>query len=300
MAPMRHHRRARKGHSARKAHSAPAKPLSKVQRKQVKAIVKGQAETKRSIWFQDYNNGTVSTRATGLFGTRGFATQNSVITNNETDILRLIPNVAQGIDTYTRIGDRINPIGLNVKGTIRVNQNRFNVLAGTDIDVYIYVLQHVSLKDYAGLYARNDWTQLLDLGQGLTKKFSGEETDPKLPVASQYYKVIHRKKVTLRYGGSVYNGTTPPEASNYVALANSHTWHGDYSMSLGKYLPKTLKYPEPGADPNPVVTASPTNSSLFMCMGFVNWYAPSNWTASSSVYSYIEQTYTAELLYKDT
>lgn len=285
----------------RKARRAPAKTLTKVQRKQVKAIVKGSAETKRSCWFQDFNNGTLSTRATGLWGTRGFATQNNVTTNNETDILRLIPNVSQGIDTFTRIGDRINPIALNVKGTIRVNTTRFQSTAQlpTDLDVYIYVLQHVALKDYNNLYAKNDFNQLLDVGQGFTKKFGGEETDPKLPVASQYYKVLQRKKINLRYAGQQAQALTPPTVANYVSQANSHTWHADYSMSLGKHLPKTLKYPEPGADPNPVISASPTNSSIFMCMGFINWPNPSNWTADSAVLSYIEQTYVAELLYKD-
>lgn len=278
----------------------PAKALSKPQRKAVKAIVKGSAETKRSMWYQDFNGGSATTRATGLFATRGFAVQNSVISSNETDILRLIPAVAQGTDTFTRIGDRITPIALNVRGVIRVNSGRLNAVAPTDVDVYIYVLQHVGLKNYDDLYAKNDFNQLLDIGVGSTKEFTGEETDPTLPIANSYYKLLKKKKITLRYSGETSQpGLTPPTVGNYVSQANAHSWHASYSMSLGKHLPKTLKYPEPTASTNPVIPAAPTNSSLFMCMSFVNWPNPSNWTSFGSTLAYIEQTYTSELLYKD-
>ena len=131
----------------------------------------------------------------------------------------------------------------------------------------MYVLQHVSLKDYTNLYSQNDFSQLLSNSNGSTRAFLANAQDAIDPVAKQYYKVCLKKKITLRYaGGITYDGTP----SGAVSIANAHTWKGSYSLNLTKFVPKKLLYPEATVATS-YAEDTPTNSSLFMCMGFVDF-----------------------------
>ena len=207
---------------------APSKSLTKNQKKAVKNIVMAQSETKRVAYYQTYRDGVAPVTAPdiGTQGAMGWAVQNNIITNNFTDILQLIPMVTKGDDDWNRDGTKISVNGLNVKGEIRVRNSRtFPALASTNVDVYVYVLQHVSLKDYTNLYSQNDFSQLLSNSNGSTRAFLANAQDAIDPVAKQYYKVCLKKKITLRYaGGITYDGTP----SGAVSIANAHTWKGSY------------------------------------------------------------------------
>jgi len=263
-------------------------------------LVKGQAETKRATFYQTANNGTVTTPATGIFGTRGWAQQNNNIVSNATDILQLIPYVAQGINDWNRIGQKIRPVSLQVKGAVRVNALTYS--AGnqfpTNLHVDIYCLSHVSIKDYNSLRGSNDFQTLLVTGEGTTKQYSGEALDPHLPVNTAQYKVLARKRITLKFAN--YLGTTGPVgAPTYgaVSIANSGQWYADYTIDLTKHLPAQLVYPEATLPvPLPTVDDAPTNCAFFMAMAFVSEV---NSDPPETVRFSLEQTYVASMLYKD-
>lgn len=260
----------------------------------IKKVVRAQAETKEANFYQSLNDGTSPARSSGAFVTRGYSTQNNEILNNNTDILQLIPFVAQGNADNQRLGEQITPTSLTVKGQVRVRKaNVLDVNLPTDIKVCIFVCQHVSLKDYTNLYASNDFNQFLETGENSTNRFYGNSVSIKQTVAKQYYKVIKRKVLTLRYAGVTnYTGGT----AYAVSEANSHNWFAEYSFTLGKHLPKTLKYPENSV--TSVAANVPTNSSMFMCMGFYNQDELSN-LADVTTSTLLEQFYVSKMTWKD-
>jgi len=167
-----------KSRGAKKGKRSPVKKVAKVappMRRAIQQIVQGEAETKRATFYQSANDGTGTNIATGLYANRGWAVQNNTITNNTVDILQLIPYIAQGTDDWERIGDRLRPVKLGGKGSVRVAQALRATVATntTNLHVCMYVLQHVSLKDYTNLRAQNNFGQLLETGEGTTVFFNG-------------------------------------------------------------------------------------------------------------------------------
>lgn len=282
--------------------AADRKSLSRPEKREVLRLVRTQGETKSTAFYQSFNDGTTTARATGIYGNRGWAIQNSTITGNNTDILQLIPFVAQGTDDMNRIGQRIQPVSLTVKGSLRIKLAQItNSYVPADINVYIFVLQHVSMKDYTTLYNNNDFTQLLDVGDTTigTVAWKGDPQNPGMPVTKQYYRVLQRKVVKLRYAGANLYGVPPPPIQPMgVSIANSHTHYADFSLNLTKHIPKTLMYPESGPLIPALVGNTPTNSSLFMAMGYVDWTNPSD-TNNNVTTSVLEQTYVSQLKFKD-
>ena len=270
--------------------------LSKPMRRAIKQVIATQAETKRATFYQTANNGSSGAIATGLFSGRGWAVQNNTITNNTTDLLQIIPYLAQGTNDWERIGKTVRTVALNVKGSVRITGSLVNAIGtpGTNLVVYLYFLQHVSLKDYTNLRARNDMTQLLETGEGYNAPFLGNTLDPHQPVANEWYNLLTRRKIVLRYGGAALPGgtlTTP------VSVANAHQWYADFDVNLTKHCPKKLVFPEDDVSLPPTVYNSPTNSSIFMCVGFVDESQGS--PGSTLVRPWLEQTYVSSYLYKD-
>jgi len=271
--------------------------LSKPMKKAVKTLIRGEAETKRTAFYQSANNGASGAIATGNWSDRGWAVQNNTITNNTTDLLQIIPYVIQGTNDFNRIGKSIRVMSLNVRGTVRVLGSLISNIGTpmTNLDVYIYVLQHVSLKNYTDLRARNDFSRLLEDGEGSGKNFLGNALDPFQPVSNQNYSVLQRKRIQLKYGGAALPGgtlTTP------VSVANAHQWSAEFNFNLTKKCPKKLTFPDDdNGAVNPLVYNSPTNSSIMMVIGFVDEQVGN--PAGSLVRPWLEQTYVSSLTFKD-
>ena len=167
----------------------------------------------------------------------------------------------------------------------------------------IYVLQHQIYKDYDSFYNNNDFKQLLDTEEGGTTSFQGSPHNEVMRVADQYYKVCHKKIITLKYAG-INALIAPTEATQPtpVSIANSHTWYSTFTMNLTKNVPHVLKYPESGSTSDPVSLNAPTNTSLIMCMGFVDEAGQNAFNNPSMPWAskaYIQQTYVSQMLYKD-
>jgi hypothetical protein len=255
-------------------------------RQMVKRVVSGIAETKHVTWYSgDTNN--------GAFSGNGYGNQNSKITSNATDIKRLIPYVAQGISDNQRIGEKIRPVSFIVNGSVRLNDGTINQLDAQfrdDVVVVMYVLQHVSLKDYGNLVKGNDFTQLLRTGENTTVPFQGLVAESQMPVEDAYYRLLKKQKIRLRYAGAKPASVTGVPQNMYVS--NTDSYYADFSMNLTKHLPAQLKYPEGNA---PVPTLNdPTNSSIFLCLGFYNMDGTT--TIDGDI---ISLQYTAQLKFKD-
>jgi len=277
----------------------PVAKVSKPLRRAIKQIVRGDAETKYTAWYQGVNDGTVTTRSTGFFSTSGWSVQNQAIALNETDILRLIPQVLEGTGDYNRIGTKIRPVSLNVKGQLRVKLANVLLYSPAAFTVDLFVLQHKRLRNYEQLYSANNFGELLDTGEGGTIGYQGISVNAGMRVSPQNYTVLARKRITLRYNGLQNTGA----AASQVSIDGSHTWYAEYSMNLTKHLPKVLQFPDDttaGAPTPPRVTNAPSNSSIFMCMGYPSWYNNSiNSSAATSNNVLLEQTYVATLGFKD-
>lgn len=273
--------------------------LSPPMRRAVKAIVRGDAETKHTTFYESFNDGTITTRASGFYSARGWAVHNQSLTSNPLDILQVIPYVIQGTGDTNRIGSKIRVANLKVNGAVRVSIDRLSLLNLTNVKVVIFVWQHVSLRDYTNLYANNDWSYFLEDGEGNTRTFNGEQQNLAMRVNSQTYKICVRRVIPLKYAG-----LTPPSAGGAPAgIANSHVWKADYSFDLTRFVPKVLTYPEVNGtiSPPPQTLNAPTNSSLAMSVAFLLDNNPSNTAGTPyTALPLIENTYVSEIGFKDS
>lgn len=303
--------------AAKKA--ADAKSLSRVEKREVKRLIRGAGETKMVAWYYGSDNSYGSNA--GALSQTAYIAQNNQIISNTTDILRLIPKVVEGTAENQRVGNRIQPVSFTVCGNIKASSGNIvypdqtsTPLPPLDVRVVVFVLQHVSLKTYDSLKTQysnstppvviggNDFNQLLSTGEGTTVVYDGAAWKRNMPVASEYYRLLRKQIVTLRYGGTrlVQNPAStpnPPAATVPVGIANCHTWNAAYSINLTKHLPKTLIYPE-----SSVTTSSPDdplNSSIFMCMGYERFDGAFNTVGSNPNPPLIDQTYQTFMKYKD-
>jgi len=286
-----------KAGNRKKTKSRKPKALSKPQKAQVQKMVLGEAEKKTVYHYNSFNDGTVTTRATGAYVNRGWAIQNQGIRTNNTDILQLIPYCDEGTDVNQRIGRKIDPVKLSLAGSVRVSLARLNGSPTllTNLKVYLFIVQHVQIKDYYTLYGQNDFSQFLYNGEGKTVYFDGEEQNTAQQVNSSVYKILKRVCIPLKFAGNPSGST--------VGIPNSHVWKANYQLDLTKYLPAKLLYPlnTVGGPLPPEQAGAPTNSSIFMCMGFTSDINPSNTNGTEFTgLPWIEQTYVTRMHYTDS
>lgn len=253
----------------------------------VKSVVNKNMETKLKMYYSNANglagDGTVAQAST--------APHNQFITSNQFDILRLLPFVYQGTTDSERIGESIRPIKLDVHGTLQIDYaNRLTPEVPTEIYAVVYVLEHVFIKQYTSLFSQNNFAQLLSDGQNNNQAFEGDYISSTMPVSKQYYKLLKKKVIPLRYAGS--EGAVTVGA---YSIANAHQYRANFMFSLGeKGLPASLKYPE---NTGTVIAGQndPTNSAIFMCVGFYNM----NSFETTQNLNHLQAQYTTALYYKD-
>ena len=278
----------RKGGRMQKGAQLPKGNLRTAVKNVVKSVLAKEAETKMVCY---YSGGTQGTN-TPYPGT--FTVQNGSITSNSSDIKPLVPQLKPGVDDWNRIGSRIRPvrvvadIDISLLPTVQSGNGIPN-----NINVVVYVLQHKVLKDYDSLFVSNDFTQLLDSGDGVTRGFSGNPVDDNLPVVSAFYKLC--KKIVIPLRSSTLTGTiTSPLV--YPVNNNSAPFSRRLSIDVTSYLPKTLLYNEATNGTIPAINVWPTNSSLFMTVGAYNMDLT---TQGSPLPSMFNIQYVSRMSFKD-
>lgn len=284
---------------ARAARNAKA-GLTKRQKKAVKSIVNSKAETKMVSFFEGpVANPSPLQNSTGTFADKALVAHNQFINNNTTDILKVIPDVVQGMADNNRDGRQISPVSGKLKIRVLITpqqpngqgwQNGINY----DLTAVCYLLQSVTYKTYRALYANNDFGKMFDVMDGTTTSFDGTYQCANLPVEKGYYRVLATKKVYLRSSGESTGapvaGATVPTNQNSHKIVHEWTW--DY----GKHLPKKLVYPEDN-----VAIADglnePLNSSIFWCLGYYQTDGSVQGTPTPAIR--IAEEYTSIMKFKD-
>jgi len=266
-------------------------PLRSAIKNVVKSVLNKKSETKMVSWF-----GGSNFPSTTAYPGNGQA-QNGQILSNTTDIHALLPQLDQGVDDWRRIGTKVSPVSLKFNFYITINGaylNSNNPVARNLVAV-LYVLEHKILKDYVSLGLNNDFTQLLDPGNGSTVAFRGSTTDANLPIAKQFYKLCKKKIIPLRSDGQWIAGSGG--SAGQMANQNSAPNSRHFSFDLVKYLPKTLTYPETTSGTTPPTTLWPTNCSLFWAIGF--YYTDLTTFTTGTPPSDIQCMYNTQLAFKD-
>lgn len=250
------------------------KGLTKGQKKAVKNIVNAKAETKMVTFFEGpVGQPSPLQNSTGLFADKALVAHNQFINNNTTDILKVIPDVIQGPGDNQRDGRTINPVSgqLKIRVMIAAQQPALSGWANSyyyDLTAVCFLLQSVTYKTYRALYANNDFSKMLQVGDTTTTSFDGTYQTANLPVDKGYYRVLATKKVYLRSSGA--NGPVPPQIiSTNVTNNNSHKLVHEWTWNYGKHLPKKLLYPDESVTPVNGLN-EPLNSSIFWCIGYYN------------------------------
>lgn len=284
---------------ARRAAKRAAKAAtSKALTTAITKVISRKAESKQAMFY-----GTAGTfPQTGLFNDRAFSQQNQFISSTVSDMKWLLPNVAEGTADNQRIGEQISPTSLRITGIVKIANSILTAAPPPPADVYavVYVLTHKVYKSYeallgspavppaTGFVGGNNFTQLLKNGENTTTTFTGNWWAARQPIADQYYNVLAKKVIRLRWAGLYTSG------GQSVSIANAHDFQANWTVNLNKrHLPAHLKYPE--ASVTGAFNNAPQNFAPFMVVGYYN----ADGTNTSTAQVQIETTYVSTLNYKD-
>jgi len=216
---------------------------------------------------------------------------------NESGFVPLIPAIAKGTNSNQRIGDRITPKGLNLALLVTANgtfPSSFDlwlrVMLVTDRGVGSY-----SVANSTSPSVIHD-TNLLELGGGLSKAYTGDTHDNQLKInknqfITHYDKVIHFQKST---GIGTYNNSLP--AGTTTCATPKSAWTANIKVPLPKYL----KYEDTGVGS---YDNYPTNAAPLLCIGYAECsgvFPPVDvWAPGSPTSSVLGYQATATLRFED-
>lgn len=232
-----------------------ARSLNKLQKLEVKKLVKGPEEKKYVANYVKVYGGAVALddfRDSGV--TRTSFT--SAITSTA-ELYNLVPLNSQGVDEYNRVGNRISPTRLWINGQICLQ--RYDDLGAYDISVHMFVLTCKTVKDIAN-YTAIPIGDLLKNGQGTNVGFDGTQSATVYPINTDLFHVLHHKVIRMKRSYGYVNEISTGSASNNQTSVASNTQFVPYKMNIK--CPKTFVY-EAAANSNPI------NFAPFLCIGWV-------------------------------
>lgn len=265
----------------------------------VKRVINSKAETKMVTFFGGpVANPSPTANSTGTYADAAPTSQNPFIQNNTTDILKVIPDIDQGVGDNQRTGKSVSPQSATLRCKVMLSPTSTGGSGWAapsayayDLTFVAYLLSSVTFKTYRTLYVDNDFSKMLSIGDGTTTQFDGSFSAANLPIEKGYYRVHKVVRKQLRASG-VFGGS--PGAVYSPTNNNSHNLVHEWTWNYKKYLPKKLTYPE---DTTTVANGGnePLNSSLFWCVG----YYTTDGTDANAQGINIQQEYTSILKYKD-
>jgi len=182
------------------------------------------------------------------------------------DLFGVLPPLSQGVDAFERIGDKIKPVSLRLKGCLSFNGN---YTSASPLIIKLYVLQWKPQRDSVGGFASVPVAQLLDAGGSLTS-FDGSAIRAMLPINKNDFDVLATR--TFKISDS--------------ANENHKCETASYNISVP--LPARLLYQAGGR-------TSPSNFAPFMCIG---WYYEDG-AIPAAEDAYVYNTTHAMLYFKD-
>jgi len=191
---------------------------------------------------------------------------NSTITS-ASECYRILPDVTEGTDGHQRIGDKITPRYLIVKGKLHYSQS----VAGNYINpstARLFILTQRDIKLSTDVSSRVDIDHLLkdNIGTDVGRRYNGGPFDNLAPVNKDQFKVLMDRKVKLRAQIEKQLG----DNNTVIGYASQKT----YTFYCKIKCPATLYFGDGSGN-------TPNNFAPFFCMGGVNDDSSSPWTLNT-------------------
>jgi len=257
--------RVRRGRQAKRTirKSKKVAKLSTPMKNAIVKVVHGQQEDKYVAIAPGFGGGRVNPGApwSGVAGSAMFSTPNILNNVGLSTVYPCLPGVDQGVNLFTRLGNKITPKSLRIMFTITVNPA---VACSEDLVCRLLCLSDKSIKDTTALVSSATQpgtpieSELLNNGDGSYVGFLGKPRDVLMRINRNRYTVHHDRliKITKGEGDLSYTLNTYAGTQTFVSTGQSH------QFSVRIPLPKTLTF----AQDNFIY---PTNSAPFWCMGVV-------------------------------
>jgi len=133
----------------------------------------------------------------------GYIVENAVVHNSaitSADCEPLIGEIVQGTDSFNRIGDKVKPKSLLVKGTIALNGGVTGGFTRVPLQVRVMILSAKDVKVGAQILAGSiDTAHLLEPNIAIANEvdYSGTTVNALFPVNRDAYRVYYDKTFTL-------------------------------------------------------------------------------------------------------
>lgn len=227
-----------------------SKPAAAAVRKIAKAVVRRETEDKYISYRNEQNfNGTISSGS---------------------ECYPLIPPLGQGVDDFQRIGDKIRPKYMIVKGFVQLNPNAGAQNYMPPSTCRVMVLSQKSIKFSGDVQSKVDIGHLLkdNVSTGTGRPYSGTLFDNLAPINKEIFTVHMDRKVKFNWLNLQDTPAGVPTPG--WQTGNDRTKYFTCKIKL----PKTLSYDDgTGAYPN--------NAAPFFCFGAVNDDGAAPWTATA-------------------
>lgn len=166
------------------------------------------------------------------------------------ELYNVIPDIsrANNAASYQREGDKITPLFCNIKWNLSIG-------SGQPIHAYLFVLRDKIQQDGNGRGSAA--VNFLNLNGGNTN-FDGSWVNSCLPVDTEQFQVIKRKKISLTYDAQPGGSPTAPTESGKMFK--------EYTLKLNmqKYIKQLDYYGYPST------ANQPKNFNIFWCIGYLN------------------------------
>lgn len=228
-----------------------AKPMVSAVRQIAKSVVRRETETKMC-----------STALSQLF--------NGVI-SGASECYPLVPPIVQGTDDYQRIGDRIKPKYLYVKGYVQYETGSYTQAYLPAVTCRAMILTQKNIRATSDVSSRVDTNHLLkdNVSTGVGRSYVGGPTDNLSPINKEAFNVLMDKRIKFNWANN-HSYDTGGLAVPGWSSGNDRTKYFTARIKC----PATLTY-----DTNTGNT--PNNFAPFFCFGAVCDDGSAPWTATT-------------------
>lgn len=163
------------------------------------------------------------------------------------DCYQLLPNLKQGADQETRVGNKVSPTKMLFSISINV-YNQAVSYTPTYVDLYIFKYKGWSAS--LGTLPAPSMNQFLQAGSGSTS-YTGITTDYLRPVNTDQFQLVYKRRLLM------YN---PLNTTTIQASTSSINPNRSFTIDLSKAVKKLLTFDDTQTD-------LPTNDQLWFCVG---------------------------------